>query len=196
MDTIHNYHSLFQQMELLIPLSPLEKERIIEISSIQFFPKRSLVQEQDKVVYNEYFLVQGCMRTFHTDQNGNEHNLFFATERWWAGDLESFTRQTPSSFTVQALEDTTVIAISHSDIQILYNEIPQLERFFRILIQNAFVSLQRRIINNLSLSALDRYKHFIYMYPNIEQRISQKHIASYLGITPEFLSLLRSKNDF
>ncbi|MBL8005727.1 MAG: Crp/Fnr family transcriptional regulator [Candidatus Kapabacteria bacterium] len=195
MDTVQHYQKLFQQIEHIVPISAFEKERIMKYSSLQFFPKKSLVQQQDSVVFHEYFLLKGCMRTYHTDQNGNEHNLFFATEHWWAGDLESFTRQTPSSFTVQALEDTTVIAISHSDIQILYNEIPQLERFFRILIQNAFVSLQRRIINNLSQTALERYKQFRTMYPNIEQRISQKHIASYLGITPEFLSLLRSKHD-
>lgn len=195
MDTTQYYHILFQQMEMFIPLSPSDKERIIEHSSIQFFPKKSFLQVQDSIVYYEYFVVQGCMRTFHTDQNGNEHNLFFATEQWWAGDLESFTRQTPSVFSVQALEDTSAIAISNTAIQNLYNEIPALERFFRIIMQNAFVSLQQRLVFNLSQSALDRYKQFKKLYPSLEQRISQKHIASFLGITPEFLSLLRSKHD-
>jgi CRP-like cAMP-binding protein len=195
MEISHSYQKLFQQIELFIPLSLEDKQRIIEQTEEQHFPKKSFLQVQDSIVYYEYFVVQGCLRTYHTDQNGNEHNLFFATEQWWAGDLESFSRQTPSSFSVQALEDTSVIAISNKAIQNLYTEIPALERFFRIIMQNAFVSLQQRIVLNFSQSALDRYKQFKKLYPSLEQRISQKHIASFLGITPEFLSLLRSKYD-
>lgn len=195
MEISHSYQKLFQQIELFIPLSMEDKQRIIEQTEEQHFPKKSFLQVQDSIVYYEYFVVQGCLRTYHTDQNGNEHNLFFATEQWWAGDLESFTRQTPSVFSVQALEDTTAIAISNRAIQNLYTEIPTLERFFRIIMQNAFVSLQQRLVFNLSQSALDRYKQFKKLYPTLEQRISQKHIASFLGITPEFLSLLRSKHD-
>lgn len=195
MEISHSYQKLFQQIELFIPLSLEDKQSIIEQTEEQHFPKKSYLQVQDSIVYYEYFVVHGCLRTCHTDQNGNEHNLFFATEQWWAGDLESFTRQTPSVFSVQALEDTTAIAISNTAIQNLYTEIPALERFFRIIMQNAFVSLQQRLVFNLSQSALDRYKQFKKLYPSLEQRISQKHIASFLGITPEFLSLLRSKHD-
>ncbi len=195
MEISHSYQKLFQQIELFIPLSLEDKQSIIEQTEEQHFPKKSYLQVQDSIVYYEYFVVQGCLRTYHTDQNGNEHNLFFATEQWWAGDLESFTRQTPSVFSVQALEDTTAIAISNTAIQFLYTEIPALERFFRIIMQNAFVSLQQRLVFNLSQSALDRYKQFKKLYPSLEQLISQKHIASFLGITPEFLSLLRSKHD-
>ncbi len=127
------------------------------------------------------------------DNKGNEHILAFAIENWWIGDLGSFTAQKPADYTIQCIENCELAQLSYDDLQILYTEIPQLERFFRIIIQRAYVYFQRRIIDNLSLTAKEKYLNFIKQYPLFEQRVPQYMIASYLGFTPEFLSNIRKE---
>jgi CRP-like cAMP-binding protein len=126
------------------------------------------------------------------DADGNEHVVMFATEHWWTADLGSFVNQEPADYNVQCLENTTVMAFTYDAIEELYTKVPQLERFFRLIIQRALVAAQKRIIRNLSMSAKDRYLLFRELYPNIEQRVPQYLIASYLGITRQFLSKLRA----
>jgi CRP-like cAMP-binding protein len=137
--------------------------------------------------------VKGCLRTYTLDENGVEHIVMFGIEDWWVGDLYSFLTQSPASYFIDALEDTEVLQISKSNLDILYENIPKFERFFRLILQNAFIAQQKRINQNLSFTAEQRYIDFIEKYPQLEQRISQKHISSYLGITPVFLSMLRRK---
>jgi len=117
----------------------------------------------------------------------------FAVEDWWTGDLYSFLTQTPATFNIDALEDTEVLQISKPNLEKLYESVPKFERFFRFQFQNAFVAQQQRIMQSLSFTAEERYLHFINKYPQLEQRIPQKQVAAYLGITPEFLSMLRRK---
>lgn len=117
----------------------------------------------------------------------------FGIEDWWVGDLYSFLTQTPATYFIEALENTTVLQIAKADLEKLYERVPKFERFFRIILQNAFIAQQQRINQTLSLKAEEKYDHFLKKYPQLEQRLSQKHIASYLGITPEFLSMLRRK---
>jgi len=151
-----------------------------------------IVQAGDICRYNT-FVVAGKIRTFYLDDNGNEHVISFGIEGWWVGDLGSFITQTPADFNVQCLENTEVVQISYDDLQELYKTIPQLERFFRLIIQKAYVYSQRRIVRNYSLSARERYLLFCEEYPEIVQRVPQYMIASYLGITKEFLSTIRSQ---
>ena len=117
----------------------------------------------------------------------------FGVEDWWVGDLYSFLTQTPSAYFIDALEDAEVLQISKANLDRLYEQVPKFERFFRLIIQNAFIAQQKRINQNLSFSAEQRYLDFIKTYPSLEQRIPQKQIAAYLGITPVFLSMLRRK---
>jgi CRP-like cAMP-binding protein len=117
----------------------------------------------------------------------------FAIEDWWTGDLYSFPTQTPSTYFIDALEDTEVLQLSKTNLEKLYGQEPKFERFYRIIFQNALIAQHERISQNLSFSAEQRYLHFIKKYPEVEQRISQKHVATFLGITPEFLSMLRKK---
>jgi len=117
----------------------------------------------------------------------------FAVEEWWTGDLYSFLTQTPGNFIIDALEDTELLQISKDDLEKLYECVPKFECFFRLILQNAFVAQQQRINQNLSFTAEERYLHFIKKYPQLEQRLSQKQVAAYLGITPEFLSMIRRK---
>jgi CRP-like cAMP-binding protein len=117
----------------------------------------------------------------------------FAVEEWWTGDLYSFLTQTPGNFIIDALEDTELLQISKDDLEKLYECVPKFERFFRLILQNAFVAQQQRINQNLSFTAEECYLHFIKKYPQLEQRLPQKQVAAYLGITPEFLSMIRRK---
>ncbi len=151
-----------------------------------------IVQSGDVCRYHTY-IVSGKVRTFYLDDNGNEHIITFGIEAWWVGDLGSLITQTPADFNVQCLENSEVIQISYTDLEALYEAIPKLERFFRLIIQKAYVHTQKRIVRNYSLSARERYLLFLDEYPEIVQRVPQYMIASYLGITKEFLSTIRNQ---
>jgi len=170
-------------------------EQSIFLSKVKFrkYLKGQFVLQNGDVCRHENFVVSGCLKTFYIDNEGHEHVVMFAIEDWWTADLGSFITQTPADLNVQCLEDSELIQITYSDLQQLYTEIPKLERFFRIIIQNAFVAAQKRIVNNLSLPAMERYIQFREQYPKIEQRVPQYMVASYLGITKEFLSKIRTQ---
>jgi CRP-like cAMP-binding protein len=137
------------------------------------------------------FVDTGCLKVFSVSEDGIEHIVKFAPEDWWAVDIESFSLQLPSFYNIQAIEPSMTWQLSKDNYERLCLEVPKFERFFRILFQNSFIALQRRTQQGLSSSARERYRHFQEKYPNLEQRIAQKQIAAYLGITPEFLSMLR-----
>lgn len=151
------------------------------------------VLQQGDVCQYESFVVSGCLKSFHVDTNGHEHIVMFAIEDWWTGDLGSFFTQTPSAFNIQCLEPSELLQISHRDLEELYLAVPKLERFFRIIIQKAYVASQHRLVGNFSQQAKERYLQFRSQYAKIDQRVPQYMIASYLGITPEFLSRIRSQ---
>ncbi|MBF4515625.1 Crp/Fnr family transcriptional regulator [Flavobacterium sp. ANB] len=140
-----------------------------------------------------YFVDKGCLRIYQNHENGDETNILFCPENWWACDIMSFSLGTPATYAIEALEDGEVIGIDLKDLEELYMEIPKLERFFRILFQNGFALYQNRLTLALSTSAEIRYTLFNKQYPMLINRISQKHIASYLGITPVFLSIIRKR---
>ena len=141
----------------------------------------------------ETFVIKGCLKSYREDENGAEHILDFLIEGWWADDLYSFFTQTPSKSIIKAIEDTEVLQISKRDLELVYQEIPKFERFFRLLFQRAYIAQQEQINLILSASAEERYRVFLKKKPYAEKRFSQKDIASYLGITRQFLSTLRKK---
>lgn len=155
--------------------------------------KRQYIVQQGDICRFESFVIKGCLKTFYVDNEGQEHVVLFAIENWWTADLGSFLTQKPADYNVQCIEDTEVIQFSFDKMELLYQEIPKLERFFRIIIQKAFVASEKRIIRNFSLTAKERYIEFKNTYPQIEQRVPQYLIASYLGITKEFLSKIRGQ---
>lgn len=171
-----------------------EEEAIIisKLKKRKYLKGQYIVQEGDICRYQS-FIVQGKVRTFYLDKKGNEHIVMFGIENWWTADLGSFISQTEAEFNVQCLENTEVIQLSFTDSEDLFRELPKMERFFRLIIQSAYVKTQKRIVQNYSLSAKERYLEFCKEYPELEQRIPQYMIASYLGITKEFLSSIRSQ---
>tara|TARA_Y100001935_G_scaffold255663_1_gene270879 strand:- start:16262 stop:16846 length:585 start_codon:yes stop_codon:yes gene_type:complete len=176
-----------------IDLSDKEKSILVEHVKVRDYLKGQFIVQQGDVCKYESYVISGCAKTFFIDQEGNEHVVMFAIENWWTADLGSFITQQPADYNVQCLEKTKVAQFSHTSLEQLYAQIPKLERFFRIIIQNAFVASQKRIVRNLSLTAKERYLIFREQYPDIEQRVPQYLIASYLGITKQFLSKIRAE---
>ncbi|MGA0558607.1 Crp/Fnr family transcriptional regulator [Larkinella sp. VNQ87] len=153
--------------------------------------RRQFLHRQGEVCRYESFVGNGCLKSYHTDDQGVEHVLRFSVEGWWAGDLDSFRNQTPSAFGIQALEPTTLLVIDQPTLQDLYRQVPKMETFFRLLNENALIATSQRMIKNLSIPAKNRYELFLSTYPHLARRLPLKDIASYLGITPVFLSRLR-----
>lgn len=153
--------------------------------------KRQYLLQAGEVCLYESFVIQGCLRGYYVDREGFEHTTYFAMEDWWISDLESLIKKTPATMNIEALEDTEVLQIEQSAHELLCERVPKFERLFRLLLQNAYVAHQNRILAIISRPADQRYAEFVERYPKFVQRIPQKHIASYLGVTPEFLSRIR-----
>lgn len=184
---------IFSNFAMHITLAPDEQEQVFTLLRQKTVAKRSILLRPGEIDRHIYFVDEGCLRMFHTDNDGQEHNLCFYPENWWACDIVSFFKAKPATNTIQALEDSSLSYFSLPDLERLFTQVPKLERFFRILTQNGFDMFQRRVTSNLSKTAAQRYLEFRRHYPGLEQRISQKHIASYLGITAAFLSMMRKE---
>lgn len=188
-----NTDLLLQNIHRHIQLDQNEIGFFLSLLQPKELKRKEFLLKQGEVCKTENFIVKGCLRTYTIDDNGFEHILLFGIEDWWVGDLYSFLTQTPSNHYIDALEDTSILQITKSDLDQLYLRIPKFERYFRLLLQNAFIAQQQRINQNLSFSATERYLDFMNKHPKLEQRLSQKQVSAYLGITPVFLSMLRKK---
>lgn len=145
------------------------------------------------ITQNFIHVESGCLMSYYTDKEGDDHVIQFATTGWWTGDLQSFTKQQPAIYSTRALADSSVFYLLKTDMDQLLEKYPKFERYFRILFQNSLITHQDRIVQNFSDTAEDRYEHFGQKYPSLEQYVPLKYIASYLGITPEFLSKIRRR---
>ncbi len=185
--------ALLNYVNRIVPLTP-EEEKILlsRVRTRKYLKGQYMVQQGDVCTFSA-FVFRGCSKTFYLDPEGNEHVIMFSIEDWWTSDLASFSTQTPSDFNVQCLENTEVVLFPYETHELLLAEVPKLERFFRKIIERALVASQKRIVRNLSMPARDRYLYFRQQYPKIEQRVPQYLIASYLGITKEFLSKIKSQ---
>lgn len=185
-------NSLINYINDIVNLTAEEVSILNNFVTERKYLKNQFIIQQGDVCKTESFIVSGCTKTFYSNENGQEHIIMFSVENWWTADIGSFVSQTPADFNVQCLEDTTVIQFHYDTIEVLFEKVPKLERFFRKIIERAFVASQKRLIRNLSLTAKERYLHFKNAYPEIEQRIPQYMIASYLGITKEFFSKMKN----
>jgi CRP-like cAMP-binding protein len=174
-----------------IDLNEDEAEYFISLLRQRTVRKREFLLQSGDIARYETFIVKGLLRAYTVDKSGYEHVVMFASEGWWISDLYSFLTQTPGSQNIDALEDTEVLQIEKRDLEKLYLEVPKFDRFFRILLQNAFVANQQRILASISQTAEEQYLAFIRKYPSLEQRVPQHQVASYLGITPETISRIR-----
>jgi CRP-like cAMP-binding protein len=184
---------LIESLEKYIPLSEIDKKLIIACLRERKVKKGQFLLHEGAVSRCTNFVNKGSMRTYFTDMNGQEHIVQFAIEGWWISDLNSFIMQVPATFNVQAIEDCVILELPFERLEMLYEKVPKMERYFRVVTQRAFVAFQQRIVQNISMSAEDRYLAFQQKYPKIELRIPQKLVASYLGVSAEFLSKIKKR---
>src|SRR5688572_27167134 len=192
-DTPNNTEPLLSYFDELIPLSEDEKLLVSEKFRSRLFRKRQYVLQEGDICTQFYFVLRGCLRMYRIDEKGTIHVLQFAAENYWINDLGSFHGERPSALNIDALEDTVVLQISRPDLIDLYMQAPKFDRIFRVLLENAFIRLQERLLQNISSTAEERYQSFLEIYPHLFNRLSQVQIASFLGITPELLSRLRNR---
>ncbi|HEY5918746.1 MAG TPA: Crp/Fnr family transcriptional regulator [Chryseolinea sp.] len=191
--TTTNVRPLLEYFERLIPLSREEKELIKAKFHPHLFLKKQFPLQHGDVCEYFNFVVRGCLRLYKVGSDGVYHILQFATENYWILDLTSFHKQQPALLNIDALEDTVVLRINHDDLIDLYIKAPKFDRIFRVLLENHFMLQQQRMGQLFSSTAEERYQLFLETYPHLLNRLSQVQIASYLGITPEFLSRIRSR---
>ena len=174
----------------------LDERESLYFSSLLIHTKIKQGEYLEKVgtiTQNFIHVESGCLMSYYTDKKGDDHVLQFSSAGWWTGDLQSFTKNQPAIYSTRALTDSTVFYLHKTDMDQLFDRHPKFERYFRILFQNALITQLDRIIQNNSDTAEDRYERFRKKYPSLEQYVPLKYIASYLGITPEFLSKIRRR---
>lgn len=184
---------LITSLQQYIPLSDRDQQLIIACLRERKVKKGQFLVHEGAVSRCTNFVNEGSVRTYFIDLNGQEHIVQFAIEGWWISDLNSFILQVPATFNVQAIEDSVILELPFESLELLYEQIPKLERYFRIVTQRAFVAFQQRVVQNISMTAEDRYLAFQQKYPKIELRIPQRLVASYLGISAEFLSKIKKR---
>jgi CRP-like cAMP-binding protein len=176
-----------------ISLSQNETETFVNLFEKKLIQKKEFLLREGEICKFEGFVLSGLLRVYHIDKKGFDQILYFAIENWWITDIDSFTNGTPSQLSIEALEDSEVLLISKEDKEFAYKNLPKIEKLFRVMTQKTHVALQRRMIDNLSKTADQRYIEFVEKYPKLVQRLSNIQVAAYLGITNVFLSNIRKK---
>ena len=187
------YELILKNISRYIQLTKEETEYFTSLLKEKKLRRKQYLLQEGDICRHENFVVQGCLRTYHIDSKGQEHIVQFAVEDWWIGDMYSSLTGEPAEYNIDAIEDTEALLLTNESHEKLLHEAPVFERFFRLLMQNRFIAMQRRLRGNIVDTAEEKYKNFIRLYPNIAQRVPQHNIASYLGITPESLSRIRKQ---
>lgn len=176
-----------------IALERKETEFFVSILEPKKLDRKEVYLKAGTVCKHSAFVVDGALKSFTIDTEGKEHILSFAMADWWIADMYSYISRKPAILTIEAIADSEVLLLSYDNQQQLFKQVPKFERFFRILVENSLVANQQRLIDNFSSSAEERYLRFIKKYPTVPSCVPQHNIASYLGITPEFLSKIRGR---
>ena len=185
--------AIIGHIDRFVDLTEEEKSAFSKIVEERRVKRKSFIVQPGFVCKHQSHIVSGALRSFFITPDGNEHTIAIAIDDWWISDFYSYTSQTPASLYVEALEDSIIQQIAYDNVEDICNQYPRFERFFRLVAQKAFAYSQRRALSNLGKTAEERYLEYADMYPQIIQRIPQYIIASYLGMTPEFLSKIRKK---
>jgi CRP-like cAMP-binding protein len=182
---------LLSSFDNYLPLNEAEREdlggRVIE----RKIKRRQFILQEDDVCKHYTFVAEGCFKKFQVDDKGTEHNLQFAAEGDWLMEIDSFYFDKPSRVYIEAIEPSVIFQINKPDLFHLFTNNPKFDRNFRVIVENRFVELENRILQAISSTAEERYLAFIKQYPHLLSRLPNTQIASYLGITPEFLSKVR-----
>lgn len=186
-----NQSNLLAAFSKHVELTDEESNFLLSVIVPQRIKQGDLIESAGEITRYFIYVGSGCLLSYYTDKQGNEHVIQFALAGWWTGDIHSYTKGIPSIFTTKALTDSEVWLIPKASLDLLLEKYPKFERYFRIIFQNSLVTHQSRLMQSYSATAEERYLSFQQKYPSLEQYIPQKYIASYLGMTPEFLSKIR-----
>lgn len=187
------FEVLFKAINEKVSLTEEEQETCKGFFIYKKLRKKQYLLQQDDVCKYTAFVEKGALRAYTVDDKGYEHIIQFALEGWWISDIYSFLTGEPSSYNIEALEDVELLLLTRNSNEEMLQQVPKMERYFRILSQKSLVAMQRRLIGSLSQSAEEKYIKLVTASPNIIQRVPQHMIASYLGITPETLSRIRKQ---
>lgn len=184
---------LYKNISRHIQLSEEEFQRFSKPFQLKNFKKKEVVLQEGEYCSFEGFVLNGCFKVYFLNEDGSEQTLYFAVEGWWITDLDSLINNVPSTLNIEALEDSEVLMILKKEKEDLYEAMPKIEKLFRIMNQQSSIALQRRILSLMNKTSDKRYHEFLEKYPTLEQRLTQQQVASYLGISHEFLSKIRKK---
>lgn len=187
------HYELRQHINRFITISSEELDKALQFFKPLQLKKKENILTEGNICRHNFFTVKGCLRLFFINEKGIEQTTQFAIENWWLADYNSFEKQQPSSFYIQAVEQSDVLALSYADQEMLLQQHPAMERYFRLMYQRAYAASQFRIKSLYSLSREELYKLFSTTYPEFVQRVPQYLLASFLGFTPEYLSEIRRK---
>jgi len=189
---------ILKNISRYISLTEDEAIQFVALLKPTTLKKKQLLLKEGQICTATAFVNSGCLRAFYIDHNGFEHILQFAPQDWWIADMYSLISREPGFLNIDAIENSEIFLLEKKQQENLFREIPKFERFFRILAEKSLVSSRQRVIDNMSLTAKQRYLNFCQSYPTLIYTLPQKQVASYIGVTPEFLSKLRkelSKNN-
>lgn len=184
---------ILENISRIVTLTPQEQALFLSNVETKNYKAKTILLNAGEICKHSYFVNSGLLRSFNINDNIVEHVLQFACEGWWIGDMYSLLSQKPGNLFIEVMEDSEVVLLPKENQEKLYTEIPKLERFFRILTENSLVSNQERLMDNLSLTAEERFEKFCKKYPTLIQKVPQKQIASYIGVTPEFFSKMKNR---
>ncbi len=187
------FDQLIAHIREIVTLNDSEAALVVKRFRRRDLRRKEVLLQNGEISSHMRYIAKGCLRAYYLDDKAQEHVVQLGIENWWINDLYSYLTQTPARYTVQAIEATTVLQIHRDAMELLFREVPAVERFFRLKIESAYVALQEHNLNLNSKTAAERFLEFRRRYRNLEQRVPQYMIASYLGITPEFLSSIRQK---
>ena len=185
---------LINKIKSSTTLSSKAEQYVISIAKEKLVSKGDVLIGQGQAVKNTYFVKEGCIRSYCIDKNGKEHTLQFAIKNWWISDFIAIYTNELSTLTIECITDSNIIEFNAEKLNGIYSIFPEFEAFQRKNLERHVVSLHKRILNQLQLTAAERYELFLHQYPDIEQYTPNYHIASYLGITQQSLSRIRVEN--
>lgn len=190
-----DYSLLAKHIRMKVDLSDNEMDIVTSYFTPKELTKKTILFREGNITDEMAFVVNGCLRAYYVDDNGFEHILHFAPEGWWAADVLSLIKRQKSNMNIESIMDSRVLLLTKTAQDIIFEKVPKMERFFRILAENALCATRQRIIDSMSLTAKQRYANFEKTYPdNIINLIPQKHVAAYIGVTPEFLSKMKNQH--
>jgi CRP/FNR family transcriptional regulator len=186
-----NHPNFISHLRKYVSLSNDEIPILLAYIKILSIKKKAFLFKEGQVCRSNYFVEKGCLKMSFINEKGTEQITQFALESWWISDYMSFSMQISSQFDLQSIEDSVIIAVDHHQQEELFLKLPQLERYFRLMMQRAYAATQMRFKYFHDYSKEENYRHFIAKFPEFTQRIPQYMLASYLGLTPEYVSELR-----